>query len=309
MKIPLISGIISEHRWRLIITYFLFTLEMTGSLMRPFFLGWAVNDLIGGSFRGLWWLSIAHLIWLSIGTIRHRYDTRTYTTIYNNLVKKFIVGNRSAEGLSQQSAHANLSKELIDFMESDFPYVLEAGFNIIGSLLMLFYYDYTIVILCVVVLIPVSVVSYFYGRKMQRLNGEKNDELEKQVSVISMGNKEGIHQHFNQLRLLQIKISDKEAWNFGFIELMVLVVIVGSLLLSSSLGESALLAGNLISVYNYVLRFASGLDAVPYAVQRYALLKDISNRIANQINTEQSTNKLVFIENGDDVENKIKLSA
>ena len=309
MKISLLPEIIREHKYRLGITYLLFMLEMAGSLLRPFFLGWAVNDLIGGSFRGLIWLSSTHLIWLCIGTIRHRYDTRTYTAVYNNLVKKFITGKRSPESLSQQSAHANLSKELTDFMESDFPYILEAVFNIIGSLLLLFYYDYTIVVLCLFVLIPVSIVSYFYGKKMKKLNGERNDELEKQVSVISMGNKESINYHFNRLGLLQIKISDKEAWNFGFIELMVLIVIAGSLLLSSSLWKPALLAGNLIGIYNYVLKFVAGLDAIPYAIQRFALLQDISDRITDQINTTQSSNKLLFIEKNSSAESEVKLSA
>lgn len=309
MKISLLPEIAREHKTRLIITYILFSLEMTGALLRPFFLGLAVNDLIKGSMQGLLLLSFTHLIWLCIGTIRHRYDTRTYTNIYNNLIKKFITGKGSPEAISQQSAHANLSKELIDFMESDIPYILEAGFNIVGSLLLLFYYDYTIVLMCLLVLIPVSIVSYFYGKKMKQLNSEKNDELEKQVTVISMGNKEGIHHHFNQLRMLQIKISDKEAWNFGFIELMVLVVIAGSLLVSSTLWAPALMAGNLIGVYNYVLKFVAGLDAIPYAVQRFALLQDITDRVAAQINTQEPLKKLVYIENKSQSIREIKLSA
>ena len=74
--------IVLRHRCQLVLTYFLFTLAMLGSLMRPFFLGWAVNDMIKGSYQGLLLLSGVHVGWLIIGTFRHRLDTRTYTAIY-----------------------------------------------------------------------------------------------------------------------------------------------------------------------------------------------------------------------------------
>ncbi|MBK8142644.1 MAG: hypothetical protein IPK57_17810 [Chitinophagaceae bacterium] len=53
---------------------------MLGNLLRPFFLGLAVDDLIKGSYNGLLLLSAVHLGWLIIGTIRHRLRCRTYST-------------------------------------------------------------------------------------------------------------------------------------------------------------------------------------------------------------------------------------
>ena len=110
----------------------------------------------------------------------------------------------------------------------------------------------------------------------------KNDELEKQVSIISIGNKSFIGKHYDKLRKLQVKISDKEALNFGIIELMVMVVIACSLIVSSKMFGTLVFAGNLIGIYNYILKFVSGLDTIPYSVQRFALLKDIIKRIENR---------------------------
>ncbi|MBK8142270.1 MAG: hypothetical protein IPK57_15760 [Chitinophagaceae bacterium] len=56
-----------QHRYRLLFTYILFSLEMLGNLLRPFFLGLAVNDLIKGSYNGLVLLSAVHLGWLILG--------------------------------------------------------------------------------------------------------------------------------------------------------------------------------------------------------------------------------------------------
>ena len=275
----IIGKLIKKYRLKLAITYSLFSIEMLGSLLRPFFLGVAVNDLIAGSYRGLIILSIVHLCWLIIGTIRHMYDTRTYSAIYTSLVTQFLSRRYGKSEISKLSAHSTLSRELVDFLEADLPYIIEAFYNIVGSLILLYFYENKVVLVCFAILIPVLAISYFYGKKMRRLTQLKNDELEKQVSVIAIGNNDSIKKHYDKLRHWQIKISDKEAWNFGIIEIMVLFVIGGSLIISSNMFGTTILAGNLIGIYNYILKFVSGLDTIPYTVQRFSSLKDIAKRI------------------------------
>jgi len=281
-KFSILGLLIKEYRLKLFLTYSLFSLEMLGALLRPFFLGLAINDLIKGSYHGLIILSIIHLCWLIIGTIRHMYDTRTFTSIYTSMVTRFLSKRNQSADVSMLSAHSTLSRELVDFLESDLPYIIEAFYNIVGSLVLLYFYESNVVLICFAILFPVGVISYFYGKKMSNLTKMKNDELEKQVSVIAFGNKDSISKHYNKLRNLQIKISDKEAWNFGMIEILVLIVIGLSLVVSSKLFGTILLAGNIIGIYNYILKFVSGLDTIPYTVQRFSLLKDIIKRIENQ---------------------------
>jgi hypothetical protein len=112
------------------------------------------------------------------------------------------------------------------------------------------------------------------------LNRLKNDELEKQVSVIAVGNEVAVKQHFTKLKNWQIKISDKEAINFGVIEMLVLIIIASSLIVSSKMFGATFLAGSLIGIYNYVLKFVSGLDTIPYTIQKITYLQDITQRIA-----------------------------
>lgn len=281
-RIQILKKLMLQHRYRLLLTYFLFSLEMTGSLLRPFFLGVAVNDLIKGSYHGLIVLSLVHLAWLLIGTLRHMYDTRTYSAIYNALVTRFLTRRRHQADVSKLSAHSSLSREFVDFLEYDLVYILEAIYNIAGSLIMLYFYDRSVVGICLIILIPVGAVSYFYGKKMRRLTKLKNDELEKQVSIIGTGDPEKIRQHFHTLRRWQVRISDREAWNFGFIELMVMLVIGISLMASAHLFGTSIMAGSVIGIYNYILKFVSGLDTIPYTVQRLTSLHDITRRIELQ---------------------------
>jgi len=266
-----------------VFTYILFSLEMLGALLRPFFLGEAINDLLKGSYRGLIVLSSVHIVWLLIGTIRHMYDTRTYSAIYVSLVTRFLSRRIYKADISKLSAHSTLAREFVDFLEFDLVYVIEAIYNLFGSLVLLFFYDSTVVLLCMAVLLPVILISKVYGKKMMYLNKKKNDELEQQVDVISSGDKETVKQHYNNLRSWQIKISDKEAINFGFMEFLVMIVLGFSLLITYKTSGAAILAGNVVGIFFYVSNFAKGLETIPYTVQRLSSLSDITRRIELQV--------------------------
>ena len=272
-----------KHRSQLVLTYILFSLEMLGGLLRPFFLGVAINDLMKGRYEGLIILSVAHFITLSVGTLRHMYDTRTYSAIYVSLVTKFLSRRIYQKDVSKLSAHSTLAREFVDFLEFDLVYVIEAAYNLLGSLILMFFYDAKVVGLCLAVLVPVVLLSRLYGNKMKRLNKVKNDELEQQVDVISNGNTKELKKHYNNLRFWQIKISDQEAFNYGFMELLVMIVLGASLLLTYKTSGAAILAGNVVGIFFYVTNFAKGLETIPYTVQRLTSLSDITRRIELQV--------------------------
>jgi ABC transporter transmembrane region len=281
-----IETILKKHKYRLLLTYSLFGIEMLGLLLRPYFLGEAVNGLIKGSYQALIILITSHLLWMIIGTIRHMYDSRTYTAIYNGLVVRLVTRNRNKE-LSKLSAHSALSRELVDFLEFDLKYVIEALYNIAGSLILLCFYDKEIVLFCLAMLVPVSIFGFFYGKKMRRLNQSKNDELEQQVNVLATKNPLLINRHYNQLGKWHIKISDREAWNFSIMELLVIIIITFSLIISTKSYGHVVQAGDLIGIYTYILKFVSGLDTVPYMIQRLSSIVDILHRVELQNEDER----------------------
>jgi ABC-type multidrug transport system fused ATPase/permease subunit len=279
-RLFIIRNIFLKHKWQLALTYGLFGLEMLGLLLRPYFLGEAVNGLLKGSYEGLVYLAATHIGWLAIGTVRHMYDTRTYSAIYTALVTRLLSRRFSQTDVSKLSAHSTLAREFVDFLEYDLNYVIEACYNLLGSLVLLWFYDTQVVLLCLAVLLPVMVISYYYGRRMKKYTHLKNNELERQVSIISSRNTMQINKHYKNLRRWQIKISDMEAWNFGLMEAISVVVLVAALLISVKITPgNVLMAGSIIGIYNYILKFVSGLDTIPYMVQRITSLKDIMQRI------------------------------
>lgn len=282
-RFQILKSLMNKHRSQLVFTYILFSLEMLGGLLRPFFLGWAINDLMKSSYNGLIILSAVHIVTLAVGTMRHMYDTRTYSAIYVSLVTKFLSRRIYQKDVSKLSAHSTLAREFVDFLEFDLVYVIEAVYNIFGSLILMFFYDASVVLLCLAILIPVIGISYAYGKKMNRLNKLKNDELEHQVEVISSGSAKELKEHYNNLRRWQVKTSDQEALNFGLMEFLVMIVLGASLLLTYKTSGTAILAGNVVGIFFYVTNFAKGLETIPYTVQRLSSLTDITRRIELQV--------------------------
>jgi ABC-type multidrug transport system fused ATPase/permease subunit len=276
-----LKKILFENKFKLIVTYILFTLEMMGALFKPYFIGQAVNDLMISSYKSLYIFLGLHLMWALVGMLRLRYDTRTYSTIYNSIMLKFLSEKTDKQDVSKLSAHSTLTRELTDFLEYDLVYILEAIYNIFGSLILLYFYDVKVVLLCMAALIPISILSKYYGKKMSVLTHEKNNELENQVDTIATFDQTQIKQHYESLQKWQIKISDQQAYNFGIMELFVAVLVGISLLISTRPGVQVLNEGELIGIYFYILKFNTGLETVPYILEKYANLKDIIERITD----------------------------
>ncbi len=275
--------VFAQHRGRLIITYTLFGLEMLGTLLRPLFLGRAVDGLLDGHYLGLVELVVVHALYLVAGTIRHLYDTRTFTAIYTDFVTRLLDREIGKEDVSRLSAHSQLARQFIDFLEFDFNYVVEAAYNILGSLILLLFYDKTVVLICLLILVPVSRLSYLYGKRTEQLARGTNDELEQQVDIIASNDPAKIHEHYRNLRRWQVRLSDQEAWNFGAMELLALVVVTVSLLATTDITSENLQAGSIIGIYQYIQKFTSGLDTIPYTIQRIGALRDLTRRMALEL--------------------------
>jgi ABC-type multidrug transport system fused ATPase/permease subunit len=278
-----IKNIIVENKQRLFFTYLLFSIEMATALLKPYFLGQAVNELLKGSYNMLLVFLGIHLCWMLVGMLRMRYDTRTYTNIYNNIITNFLARKKDGARVSKLSALSTLSREYTDFLEYDLIFILEAIYNIAGSLLIIYFYDKRVILICIIILIPILILSKYYGKKMGILTQEKNDELEKQVDVISTYDEEKIKTHYNLLQKWQIKISDQQAFNFGIMEIFVMILLGVSLTTSTKYNNQVLNAGEIISFYFYILKFTTGLDTIPYITEKYAMLKDITKRLKEYV--------------------------
>ncbi len=274
-----LRGIFSENRRRILVTYGLFNLENLLKLAQPFVLGLAINDLLAGRFLGLLLFVAQHVLHMTISAARQMYDTRVFTGIYTELATGLIIGQRSSNiETSRVAARSSMSRSYTDFFELYVPLVLTSAYSIVGALLMLGWYDWTLVPLCLGLLVPAALLNAAYGRKTLRLSRRLHDEFENEVDIIHRNDTDEVRRHFGRIGDWRVRLSDAEATNFCLMELFVLGVMAVALVqfCRSATAE----AGDIFAVFRYVLMFIMGLDSVPRLVSQWSRLTDVGRRVA-----------------------------
>jgi ABC transporter transmembrane region len=273
-----LKSLFAAHRGRMVLTYALFNVENVLKLLQPLVLGWAINDLLAGRYAGLFLFVAQHLLHMVISGARQMYDTRVYNDIYTGLATELITGQRSNnEQVSRVAARSAMSRQYVEFFEQHVPMVIRSGYAVVGALLMLGWYDWTLIPLCVGLLVPAVLLNAAYGRKTLRLNRLLHDDLENEVDIIERSDEGEVRRHFDSVGLWRVKLSDAEASNFCLMELFVLGVMAAALVQFCT--NSTAEAGDIFAVFRYVIMFIVGLDSVPKLVSQFSRLHDIGGRV------------------------------
>ena len=277
-----LGGLFRHNRRRMLLTYALFNLENLLRLAQPLVLGWAINGLLAGSYRGLVWFIGQHLAHLAIAMFRQMYDTRAFTAIYTDLATRLVSEQRS-QGLelSIVAARSAMSRNYVEFFELHVPMVIRAMYSIVGALIMLAIYDPVLVLYCLGLLLPAFWLNLYYSRKTLALSGRLHDEYEREVDVIEQGEESLVREHYRAVADWRIRLSDAEAVNFSLMEFFILAVLVLSLIHFCT-GENPPPAGDIFAVFRYVLMFIMGMDTVPRLVQQLSRLRDIGTRVSGR---------------------------
>jgi ABC-type multidrug transport system fused ATPase/permease subunit len=280
---PKVNGIsaldaLRPFRWKIGLTYTLTFLEDLLELSYPWATGLAINGLLDHDYLLALPIVIAWSARSAIGLFRQMYDTRIYTRIYNAIVEDTILRQRRAGFRSTQvAARSAMSRDFVTFFEKDVPVVVSALIGIFGSAAILFWYDLIIGAITALLFIPVFLVNRIYVRVTLRLNEGLNTQLEQEVQAIEKAEPEPVRHHFEQLRCWRVRLSDAEAYNWTFIEVLSIFVFVAVLVRATYLPSTE--TGDIFAILVYVWRLMENLDHVPQILQQITRLQDIRKRI------------------------------
>lgn len=279
---PLTSLFLS-YRQPILVTYSLTFLENLFELFYPLATGIAIDGLLRKDYTSLIPVFSAWVAHTIVGIFRQVYDTKTFTQIYSNLATAIVL-HQSKRGVptSQIIARSALSHELVDFFERDIPSIMAALFGFLGALLMLFFYDLQIGFYCIVMLVPLWILNQVYAKKTKYLNHKLNNQVEREVQILTDCNPDVIQTHYNLLARWRVRLSNAEAANWGTME--VFIIGLSMLALTRTISIPGIQAGDIFAVVSYLWNYVAILDLTPSLVQRLSRLQDIGNRM--QLNDE-----------------------
>jgi ABC-type multidrug transport system fused ATPase/permease subunit len=273
-----ISAILRTRRAAVAGTYSLTLLENICTVAYPALTGRAVDDLVKRQYTGLALLVGVWLVHLVLSVARQRIDTRVFMGLYAEIASHLVRAQQAqGHGTSKVSARVEMVRDIVGFFEKEVPAMFHNVVAVVGSLAMLFTYDFDAGFIAMAVLLPMGLVNAWYWRRALRLNRGINNQIEREVDDIESGSFFRVRRHFLLLRRWRVMLSDAESWTWGVTELATIAALV--YILIDFTQSPAFTAGAIYAVLAYVYDYLEGLNQVPTVVNNIARLNDVRARI------------------------------
>ena len=274
----LLQTIFGKYRGRILATYSVTFLENLFELFYPSLTGLAVNGLLRRDFAGLGFLLGVWFVHTAIGVFRQSYDTRVFASIYTGLATRTVFEQeKMGVSTSQIVARSSLSREFVDFFDRDIPSTVNSVFGLLGALVLLLFYDAWSAVFCLMLFVPLAILNQRYSRRTLALNKRLNNQLEREVAVLTRRSAARVQGHYKLLAKWRILLSDAEAKNWGTMEIFSIALAAAVIVRISSL--SHIEAGTVYAMLAYLWNFISSLNHVPTLAQQLSRLKDIARRM------------------------------
>lgn len=277
-----LKSIFLQFKWKFLITLFLVLSEAVLELFFPLFIGWAIDDVLKNEYRGCVYLMILGVFAIIAAGGRRFFDSRFYGEVFEKL--GFDLTNQSNASTSKKSARLGMLSEVIEFLEHSIPSIIISFISLVGTLVIVATLNTKIFIGCLIALVVVFLFYFFTRNKTIFYNTEYNNELERQVDVISKKDIPSLKIHLKNLMKWNIKLSDLEAINFS----LAWMIMMGFLVLSIiwAVDNDTPQYGKIFALVMYIFEYIESVIVLPFFYQQWLRLKEISVRLG-KIDSEE----------------------
>lgn len=273
-----------RHIKKLCITFLLVITENVAFLLYPVLAGVAINAILAGqTARATIYGLLVLFIWC-IGAARRSVDTRTFARIYASLAVTVVLAQRKySHNQSTIAARVTLSREFVDFFELHLPVFITSIISLFGAAIMLLWIELWTGITCLIIVAILMCFVSGYACKNEALYRRLNNRLEKEVDYVDKASFSALNRHYDTLARLRMVLSDREAWGFLFIGILVSALFSMTIIRMSM--EPGINAGHVYSVMTYMWMFATSLDAAPHLLEKFSQLRDVGRRVSTDDET------------------------
>lgn len=225
------------------------------------------------------------LLWIAVfminsgtGSLRRSYDPRVFLKIYAKIAMTVsTISLRKQLSTSIAATRAELAYQYISFFQYRVPEIIENVIYISGAIFALYFFDWLIAFVCLLIILPLFIANGIYQKKVLKLQREFHDSYENIFNVFDKKDPDYVHQYYTQLAEPQKKIADWGAINFTILRITLLAIFVVVLFISIDLDNFS--AGELYSIVAYLWTFVTATENFPELMENWTSLRDISRRI------------------------------
>ena len=271
-----LKRLLARHRWRFALTLLLILSEAAILVLVPLFMGKTIDGVLTDRYEACIPLAVLGVCLLVVGMARRVFDSRFYAKVYEQIGVDTLVRFRGRE-TSVKTARLQMVRELVEFLENTLPELINNSIGLIGIVGVLFVLNLKIFYGSLAVAGIVMLMYWVTSKRTLLYNEQANNELERQVDIVSMNQKKALREHLRRMMHWNLKLSDLEAINFSFSWLVALSFLILSIVMATA--DGVLQYGALFALVMYVFQYIDALINLPYFYQSWLRLHEIALRL------------------------------
>ena len=270
-----IIEIFKQYKIQLTWIYVFMLLTELSILSTPFLLGKSIDGLMVGNWYWIVILGISYFLSNFFNYKRMVYDTKVYTTIYNNIALKFL--KKDDVDVSTKIARTDMAHEVVNVLEGYVHYYIATIVTIIGSLIFIFSANWQVgVLVSASIIFIVSAVFILYKKIRQGII-IANNHYETKAKSIESGYVSS-ESFFNRRRRIEICQSTIQGKNWFLMNGIKYIFLIFSIILLVTTTKDITI-GSVITVYSYVNNFLIALLSAPVAIEMFLRISDVLKRL------------------------------
>ena len=271
-----VLALLRAFRWRISLTWLLIFIEVALTALVPLLIGFAIDGLLANEMVPLFQLIAILVVLIVVGVIRRAYDTRVFGNMRVEMGK--IQAARAANlSISTLNAQLGMGRELADFLEGDLPLAMTSLVQLIISVVILYAFDPMLALAGVSAVAAMLAIYSLLHRRFYRLNGQLNQQTERQVGILETRKPQSLSTHLTRLRQIEVRTSDTESIVYGVIFVVLLGLVVFNLWYATA--SLTITSGTIFSIVTYSWELVYAALAFPMALQGWSRLSEIMRRI------------------------------
>ncbi len=228
------------------------------------------------------------LIWASIyllnvggGTLHRYFSGIVYARVYADTATNVInYSRKKGFPTSTVFARADLAKEYIVFLKERLPEVIWQLSATFGAIIALFFYDWRIAALAVLVILPIGHINNVYRKHVVKIQQSLHDKREDQYGIIESGDPVIIREYFFNMVQPQSKIAKWSSIDFLVIKVLLMFIFIGVLFIAVDVDNFS--TGKIYAIVSYIWTFIASTDYIPGLMESITAVRELNSRLKEE---------------------------
>jgi ABC-type multidrug transport system fused ATPase/permease subunit len=286
----MITEIVRQNKRPVGIVIFFILIENVAWIIEPTFFGHLLDALISDFYKKehvnymlplMIWIMV-YLTNVSGGTFHRLISGKVYARIYADVATEIILKSKKKRySASKMLARAELAKEYIVFLSDRIPEVLWQLTATIGGIVALFFYDWRIAGICLVVILPMIVINNIYRTHVAKLQKNIHDTREELFQMVEGKDTSKIAEFYHRMVPPQISIAKWNSFDFGIVKVFLMIIFIVVLFICVDVDKFT--TGGIYAIVSYLWTFIASTEYIPGLMESMTSVKDLDIRMKEEV--------------------------